>query len=158
VEDILAFAPSGASVIVNDRVDVARIAGAAGVHLGQEDLPADDARRILGPDATIGVSTHTAQQALAASKLPVDYIAVGPVFPTTTRKNPSPAVGIEALQAITRSVPKPVVAIGGITLENCGLVYAAGADSVAVIRGLLDAPDVAARVREWLQYNQSWPS
>jgi thiamine-phosphate pyrophosphorylase len=155
VERIIAHAPRGALVIVNDRVDVAKIAGAGGVHLGQEDIPAEEARRILGPGATIGLSTHNTVQAAQAEHLPVDYIAVGPVFATLTRRNPSPVVGIEGLRAISQTAGKPIVAIGGITLDNASQVFEAGASSAAVIRDILQTTDVAARVREWMQqYNQ----
>jgi thiamine-phosphate pyrophosphorylase len=154
VERIIAHAPRGALVIVNDRVDVAKISGAGGVHLGQEDIPADEARRILGTGATIGLSTHNAVQATRAEQLPVDYIAVGPVFTTFSRKNPSPVVGIDGLRTISQAAGKPIVAIGGITLDNAPQVFKAGAHSVAVIRDILQTTDVAARVREWMQYNQ----
>ena len=114
VESILKRAPADASVIVNDRVDVARITGAAGVHLGQRDIGVVEARRILGPGQIIGFSTHNLEQALAASKLPADYIAVGPIFPTSTKLNAEPVVGLEKLATICKAVQKPVVAIGGI--------------------------------------------
>jgi thiamine-phosphate pyrophosphorylase len=156
VEQIMCLAPPDALVIVNDRVDIARIARAGGVHLGQEDLPAEEARRILGPDATIGVSTHTLEQAVEGTAMPVDYVAVGPVFETLTKKKPGKVVGIEGLQRISQTIEKPIVAIGGITRENSRQAFAAGAHSVAVIRGLLDTPDVAANVRAWLQCCQSW--
>ncbi len=149
VEQILAIAPGGSQVLVNDRVDIAAIAGAAGVHLGQEDLPVDAARRMLGPGRLVGFSTHNFGQAVEADALPVDYIAVGPIFQTSTKKNPDPVVGIAELGRICRAVRKPVVAIGGITIETVGPVIAAGAASVAVIRDLLAAPDISARVREY---------
>ena len=154
VERIMTLAPEAAHVIVNDRVDVARIAGAGGVHLGQDDIPVTAARQILGPHATIGLSTHNLEQAAEAEQLAVDYIAVGPIFATFSRKNPSPVVGIDGLRAISRTVRKPIVAIGGITLDNAQQVLNAGAISVAVIRDLLQTADIATRVREWIQYNQ----
>jgi thiamine-phosphate pyrophosphorylase len=150
VERILSFAPPEAMVIVNDRVDVARIAGAAGVHLGQTDLGAVEARRILGAGRIVGLSTHSEEQALAAGKLPVDYVAVGPIFPTSTKENPDPVVGIGRLAGICKSIEKPVVAIGGIRLENAHEVFEAGASSVAVISAILSAPDIAASVRRWI--------
>ena len=150
VESILKRAPADASVIVNDRVDVARITGAAGVHLGQRDIGVVEARRILGPGQIIGFSTHNLEQALAASKLPADYIAVGPIFPTSTKLNPEPVVGLEKLATICKSVHKPVVAIGGIQLENAADVLAAGPRSIAVVSDLLSAADIQARVREWI--------
>lgn len=151
VERILEVAPSGARVIVNDRVDVARIAAAAGVHLGQSDLPAPAARQILGPDRIIGFSTHSVEQALEADKLAIDYIAVGPIFSTPTKQNAEPVVGVETLAAICRSVRKPVVAIGGIKLENAAQILQAGAQSIAVISGLLRSADIRAGVRAWVE-------
>jgi len=150
VESILKRAPADASVIVNDRVDVARITGAAGVHLGQSDIGVVEARRILGPDRIIGFSTHNLDQALAASKLPADYIAVGPIFPTSTKSDAEPVVGLEKLATICKAVQKPVVAIGGIRLENAAEVLAAGPHSIAVVSDLLAAADIRARVREWI--------
>ncbi len=152
VERILKRAPSDARVIVNDRADVARIAGAAGVHLGQDDLSPADARRVLGAGRILGYSTHNLDQAEAADGLPADYIAAGPVFPTSTKLNADPVLGLEKLAAICRIVHKPVVAVGGIKLENVRDVLQAGAHSVAVIRDLLDSSDVAARAREWVKY------
>jgi len=150
VESILKRAPADASVIVNDRVDVARITGAAGVHLGQSDIGVVEARRILGPGQIIGFSTHNLEQALAASKLPADYIAVGPIFPTSTKLNAEPVVGLEKLATICKAVQKPVVAIGGIRLKNAAEVLAAGPHSIAVVSDLLSAADIQARVREWI--------
>jgi thiamine-phosphate pyrophosphorylase len=147
VERILLFAPSDGRVVVNDRVDVALLAGAAGVHLGQTDLPPAAARQILGPGRIIGFSTHNFEQAVEADSLPVDYIAVGPVFETSTKDNPDPVVGVEKLAIICRAVKKPVVAIGGITLDNAKAALGAGAASVAVIRDLLAHEDVAQRTR-----------
>jgi len=151
VESILSLAPKDAEVIVNDRVDVALIAGAGGVHLGQTDLPAIEARQILGPNRIIGVSTHNLEQALEAARLPVDYLAVGPIFPTATKENPDPVVGLEKLGAICKAVRKPVVAIGGIKLQDAAAVLAAGAQSVAVIHDVLGAPHIPERVGEWIQ-------
>ena len=147
VERILSFAPPDGRVVVNDRVDVALLAGAAGVHLGQTDLPPAAARQILGPGRIIGFSTHNLEQAVEADSLPVDYIAVGPVFATWTKDNPDPVVGVEKLAIICRAVKKPVVAIGGITLDNAKAALSAGAASVAVIRDLLAHEDVAQRTR-----------
>ena len=147
VERILLFAPSDGRVVVNDRVDVALLAGAAGVHLGQTDLPPAAARRILGPGRIIGFSTHNLEQAVEADNLPVDYIAVGPVFATSTKDNPDPVVGVEKLAIICLAVKKPVVAIGGITLDNAKAALSAGAASVAVIGDLLAHEDVAQRTR-----------
>ena len=151
VEAVLALAPSDAIVIVNDRTDIALISGAAGVHLGQTDLAPDEARKILGPDHIVGYSTHNLQQALEARSFPVDYIAVGPVFRTTSKANPDPVVGLDGLKQIASAVNKPIVAIGGIKLDDVPNVLAAGAHSIAVIRSLLSAADVSARTREWLE-------
>ena len=147
VERILSFAPRGVEIIVNDRVDVALISGAGGVHLGQDDVPPVEARRILGLDRMIGFSTHNLQQAMRAEKLPVDYVAVGPIFLTATKEKPDAVVGLENLSAICEAIRKPVVAIGGIKLENAEDVLKAGATSVAVISDVLSAPDVASRVQ-----------
>ncbi len=150
VERILAFAPSDVRIIVNDRVDVALLSGAAGVHVGQTDLHPGAAREILGIDRIVGFSTHNLDQAREADQLDVDYIAVGPIFPTSTKANPDPVVGLHGLATISRAVHKPIVAVGGITRENARDVLNAGAHSVALIRDLLDCSDVEARTREWL--------
>jgi thiamine-phosphate pyrophosphorylase len=150
VETILAFAPSDAEVMVNDRADVALIAGAGGVHLGQTDLPPQEARRVLGEGRIVGLSTHNLQQALLADALPVDYIAVGPIFPTSTKDNPDPVVGLEDLAKICRAVQKPVVAIGGVRLENAEQVLNAGAVSIAVISDILNARQLSRRLHDWL--------
>ena len=150
VERILALAPSETRIIVNDRVDVAYLAGAAGVHVGQTDLPAAAARKLLGAQRIVGFSTHNLQQALEADHLPVDYIAVGPIFPTSTKQNPDPVIGLEGLATICRAVNKPVVAVGGIRIENAAEVLHAGAHSIAVIRDLLESTDVEARTRKWI--------
>jgi thiamine-phosphate pyrophosphorylase len=152
VERILAIAPADAHVIVNDRLDVALLAGAAGVHLGQTDLPPVLARKILGSDRIVGFSTHNLKQALEADQLPVDYVAIGPIFATTTKENADPVVGVDGLVAICRAVQKPVVAIGGIKFENAADVLRAGASSVAVIRDLLGHADVETRTREWVRH------
>ena len=150
VEAILKLASADARVIVNDRADVAVLAGASGVHLGQSDLPVAAARDVLGPDRIIGLSTHNLIQALEADQLPADYIAVGPVFPTSTKENAEPALGIETFGAICRAVKKPVVAIGGIKLENALEILNAGAHSIAVISDVLGASNIRDRVREWI--------
>jgi thiamine-phosphate pyrophosphorylase len=137
-------AAAGVPFIVNDRADVALLAGADGVHLGQDDLPVVAARRLLGPDALVGLSTHDADQAKEAFGQPVDLIAYGPVFSTHTKERPDPVVGLEALAAITRSSPVPVVAIGGITETTAAEVYRAGATWVAAISALVDAANPSA--------------
>ena len=155
VEAVLRLAPRNARTIVNDRADVARLTGAAGVHLGQEDLPPALARRVLSDGQCIGFSTHNLEQALEADRAPVDYIAVGPVFVTATKANAEPAVGLERLREICSRVHKPVVAIGGITLESAHDVLKCGAASVAVIRDVLGHANIADRVRGWVRHLES---
>jgi thiamine-phosphate pyrophosphorylase len=143
--------PFGARVIVNDRADVARLAGAAGVHVGQTDLPARAARAIVGPDALVGLSTHSVEEFDAGLRDPVSYLAVGPVFATATKDTGHAAVGLELVRhAAGRAVAIPIVAIGGIDLARAPSVIAAGAASVAVISDLMSG-DPAARVRQYLQ-------
>ena len=144
-------APLGARVIVNDRCDLALMAGAAGVHLGQHDLPISAARRLLGPSALIGLSTHDDRQVDAAVHQPLSYLAVGPVYPTRTKDTGHAAVGLEAVRRV-RAVAgeRPVVAIGGITLATSPEVIAAGAASVAVIADLLAGGDPARRVQKYV--------
>jgi thiamine-phosphate pyrophosphorylase len=155
VESVLRFAPAGAQVIVNDRVDVARLSGAAGVHLGQEDLAPQLARRVLAPEQDMGYSTHNLDQALDAESAPVDYIAVGPVFATSTKDNAAPVLGLERLREICSQVKKPVVAIGGINLERAHAVLDCGAVAVAVIRDVLGHGNVEERTREWIRQLES---
>ncbi len=137
---------------VNDRLDVAVAAAADVVHLGQDDLPLDDALRLraeLGrPDLVVGFSTHNAEQALAAASAGADYIGFGPVFATASKLNPDPVVGLEALADVCRAVSVPVVAIGGIALASVPAVAAAGASAVALISAVSAAPDPAAAGRQ----------
>lgn len=140
----------GVRLIVNDRADVALALGADGVHLGQDDLPPAAARELLGERAVIGFSTHNMEQAREAARLPVNYIAVGPVFETSSKENPDPAVGLEGLRRVRRVVGQiPLVAIGGVRPENLSEVLRAGADSVAVISLLLAGgpPEIETRTR-----------
>lgn len=131
----------GVRLIINDRVDLALALNADGVHLGQDDLPPAAARELLGPDAIIGYSTHNIEQATEAAQLPINYLAFGPVFPTASKQNPDPVVGLDLLRLVRARVPLlPLVAIGGITRENARAVLNAGADSVAVIAALLSPP------------------
>ena len=155
VEEALKFAPRGTSIVVNDRSDVARLAGAAGVHLGQQDLSPTLARMTLAPGQFVGYSTHSLSQAMDADREPVDYIAVGPIFATTTKVNPDPVVGLDRLREICSKVGRPVVAIGGITLETARDVLACGATSVAAIGDLLRHRNIAARTREWINHLES---
>ena len=145
---------AGAQLIVNDRADVATLAAAAGVHVGQEDLAPAAVRRLIGPDRIIGFSTHDVAQLDHAVQQPVDYVAVGPVFGTASKNTGYDAVGlglVEAAAARARPRGLQVVAIGGITLERAADVIRAGADSVAIISDLLTTDDPRARVREFLR-------
>lgn len=138
---------AGCRVIINDRADIALAVEADGVHVGQEDLPLEAARRVLGPDKVIGVSTHDPAQALAAARGGADYIGFGPLFGTNTKATGYTARGLDQLREIRALVSLPVVAIGGITIERAATALAAGADAVAMISELVLADDVAARVR-----------
>ena len=141
-----------ASVIVNDRVDVARLCNAAGVHVGQEDLPPSVARDQLGPAAIVGYSTHSVAQVEAALREPVSYVAVGPVFGTSTKDTGYNAVGLELVAAAARLAGSmPIVAIGGVTLDNARSAIDAGAAAVAVISGLCGGRDAEARVKAYLR-------
>jgi thiamine-phosphate pyrophosphorylase len=131
----------GARLIINDRVDIALALKADGVHLGRTDIPVAAARRLLGKEAIIGFSTHNMEQAKLATNLPVDYLAFGPIFPTSTKENPEPVTGLVAMSEVATSKGRlPLVAIGGITLENAREVLKAGADTVAVITELVADP------------------
>lgn len=141
---------AGGTLIVNDRADVALAMGAEGVHLGQEDLPAASARSILPKGVIIGLSTHSIAQVKAADRELVDYIAFGPIFATGSKENPDPVVGLSGLTEARKVTQKPLVAIGGITLQNARSVIHAGANSVAVIGALLSAPDVGEQARKFL--------
>jgi thiamine-phosphate pyrophosphorylase len=144
---------NGVQLIINDRVDVALAVGADGVHLGQDDLPPDAARNLLGPTAILGYSTHNIEQALEAVTLPIDYLAIGPIFPTNTKSDTAPVLGLDGLRAVRRAIGDfPLVAIGGITQLNAREAIEAGADSVAVISGLLSSPNrIAEMTRNLLQ-------
>jgi thiamine-phosphate pyrophosphorylase len=141
-----------AAIIINDRADIARLSGAGGVHVGQDDLPPADARQLLGGEAVVGYSTHSVPQISMALSEPVTYIAVGPVFGTRTKDTGYTAVGIGLVEAAVRAAGnRPIVAIGGITLDTAPAVLAAGASSVAVISDLLAGNDPAGRVRAYVQ-------
>ncbi len=127
-------------LIMNDRADLCVAAGFAGVHVGQDDLSPDDAREVIGPGLMLGVSTHNPEQVVAADQTSADYIAIGPVFETSSKANPDPVIGVEGVRAARRLTRKPLVAIGGITRANCRAVMDAGADSVAVISDLIRDP------------------
>jgi thiamine-phosphate pyrophosphorylase len=124
----------GVRLIINDRVDIALAIKADGVHLGQDDLPPDVARRLLGAEAIIGFSTHNLEQARLAGKMPVDYVAIGPIFETSTKDTTDPPVGLQGLSLVRQALGTvPLVAVGGITSLNRQKVLDAGADAVAVI-------------------------
>jgi thiamine-phosphate pyrophosphorylase len=146
--------PLGIPLIINDRADIAARLG-AGLHVGQDDLTPSDCRRVIGSQCTLGFSTHNPEQLQTAADEPVDYVAFGPVFPTQSKQRPDPLVGLAGLRAARLLTRKPLVAIGGITLENCRQAFDAGADSVAVIAGLLPEaltlPSLKERMEQWQQ-------
>ncbi len=132
------------TLIMNDRADLALAAGFDGVHVGQDDLPVDAVRRIVGPAMIIGTSTHNPEQLRVADQTDADYLAIGPVFATASKENPDPVVGLEGVRSARSLTTKPLVAIGGITRANCLSVLNAGADSVAVISDLVNNPRASA--------------
>lgn len=150
-------AEAGVPFIVDDRADFALLLD-AGLHVGQDDLAPRDARKLLGSGRTLGFSSHSAQQLAAAGGEAVDYVALGPVFGTASKRNPDPVIGVEEIRRCRPLVEQPLVAIGGITRANAREVWNAGADSVAVIAGLLPGPHEPAsaaflrhRMEEWQQ-------
>ncbi len=155
---LVALAAShSATVIINDRADVARLSGASGVHVGQDDLSPDEARMVAGAEVCIGLSTHTRAQVDAAVEATIDYLAVGPVYGTITKDTGYSPVGLDLVRyaagraAVRAGGLLPVVAIGGVTLERAAEIIAAGASSVAVISDLLAAGDPASRVRAFVE-------
>jgi thiamine-phosphate pyrophosphorylase len=143
--------PAGCLLLINDRADIALAVDADGVHIGQEDLPLDAARTVLGPHKIIGVSTHDADQAVTAERGGADYLGFGPVFGTNTKATGYTARGLDQLRAIRVLVRLPIVAIGGITVERAPSALAAGADAVAMISDLVLADDVTDKVRGTLE-------
>jgi thiamine-phosphate pyrophosphorylase len=141
----------GVTFVVNDRADVALAAEASGVHVGREDLGAEAARFVIGHGKLLGVSTHNVEQFKQAADTSADYVAVGPVFSTSTKANPDPVVGIELIRQVRSLTDKPIVAIGGITLERAAEVIRAGADCVAVISDILLAPEPGKRARQYVE-------
>ena len=139
-----------AQFVINDRVDLVLAVRAHGVHLGQDDLPVPVARDLLGEEAIIGLSTHNRQQFLEAQAQDLDYIAMGPIFSTSTKETENQPLGIEALGALIADSRHPVVAIGGISLEKAPQLWTAGADSVAVISDIANAADPAQQVSRYL--------
>lgn len=133
-------------IIVNDRADIALAVGADGLHLGQTDMPPEAARRLLGERAIIGYSTHSVEQAIEAVAMPIDYVAIGPVFATPTKENPDPVVGLRGVAAVRARIGDlPLVAIGGIGVESMPSVIAAGATSAAIVSGIVKG-DIAANM------------
>ena len=142
--------PIGVHFIVNDRADVTTLAGASGVHVGQDDLGVEQAREVIGDDKWVGVSTHNAGQFRSALETSADYIAVGPVFSTGSKENPDPVVGVGFVRETRGMTDRPIVAIGGITLERAAEVIEAGGDSVAIISDILGAENVVKRARQYV--------
>lgn len=149
---------AGAVFVINDRADFATLLG-AGLHIGQDDMPPRDARNLIGADSVLGFSSHNPAQLCAAGGEPVDYVALGPIFTTASKENPDPVVGIEQLPECRALLEKPLVAIGGITVENAPSVWAAGANTVAIIGGLLPesggAAELRKRMEEWRALGRS---
>jgi thiamine-phosphate pyrophosphorylase len=149
------LAERGALFFVNDRPDIAFLSGASGVHVGQNDLPATEARAVMGKGKLLGISTHNLEQFRAAAATDADYIALGPVFATDSKANPDPVVGTAMIQLARKLTAKPIVAIGGITFERAREVIEAGADSIAVISDVLRAKDPAKRAQQFLDLLES---
>jgi thiamine-phosphate pyrophosphorylase len=143
--------PAGVPVVVNDRVDVALAAGADGVHVGEDDLPVADARRLVGPERIVGASAGTVEEARRAEQEGADYLGVGPVFPTATKADAGEAIGLDGLRKIVAAVRVPVVGIGGITVENAAQVVLAGAAGVAVVSAVAGADDMVEATRRLRQ-------
>ncbi len=145
-----AAADLDALLIVNDRCDLAMAVDADGVHLGQDDLPYEQARRLLGPDKLIGISTHNAEQVKEAERLKPDYIGFGPIFTPGSKKDHDPVVGIEGLAGIRPLTSRPIFAIGGIQLDRVRSVMQSGANGIAVVSAILSAADVKRAVRDFI--------
>jgi thiamine-phosphate pyrophosphorylase len=137
------FPAADSCLILNDRVSLWTASGFEGIHVGQQDSPPLLVRQMVGEKALVGLSTHNEAQLRAASESPVDYLAIGPVFPTSSKLNPDPVIGIEGIRSARSLTTKPLIGIGGITSANCTEVVAAGADSVAVISDLLPRPGLS---------------
>ncbi len=147
IRELVAGRATPIRLIMNDRADIALAAGLDGVHVGQDDLSPSSVRRVIGQERGLGVSTHNPEQLRLADESDADYLAIGPVFGTTSKERPDPVVGLEGVRAARALTRKPLVAIGGITPANCASVIAAGADSVAVISAILPQPEVSASQR-----------
>jgi thiamine-phosphate pyrophosphorylase len=139
------FPSVDSTIILNDRAHLCAAARSDGVHVGQDDISPSEVRVMIGPDRYLGVSTHNETQFAAAARGPADYLAIGPIFSTSSKQNPDPVVGLSGLKAVRTLTSKPLVAIGGISLENVQSVFDAGADSVALISALLPSHDRSAR-------------
>ena len=144
------LSPLELSFVVNDRPDIAALVGANGVHVGQEDLGVEESRRVLGAGRLVGVSTHNLEQFQSATASSADYIAVGPIFATGTKSNPDAVVGTEFIRKVRPLTDKPIVAIGGVTLQRAPEIIKAGADCVAAISDILGAPEPAMRARQYI--------
>ena len=154
-KEVMLFARErNVKIIINDRVDIALAIGADGVHLGQDDLPPTEARKILGEKAIIGFSTHNIEQAIEAVLLPINYLAIGPIFATTTKENADPVIGIEGLLKVRQAIGNfPLVAIGGIDFENARHILANGADSIAVISAILNpSAKISDNIRHFIKH------
>jgi thiamine-phosphate pyrophosphorylase len=151
LEAVEAAREVGVEIVVNDRADVALAVGAAGVHVGQDDLSPSLARKVLGPDAIVGCSTHSVDEAREADRGPASYVAIGPVFATPTKTSPYHPLGPEGVARVRQAVSKPLVAIGGISEDNGRAVVDAGADSLAVISALMSASDLDAAARRLME-------
>jgi thiamine-phosphate pyrophosphorylase len=147
-EAVEASRAAGVPLLVNDRPDIARLVGADGVHVGQDDLCPADVRRILPAPALVGISVHNTAQLEAAARAPVDYVAVGPVFPTTSKARPDPVVGLDFVRQARTRTALPLVVIGGIRRENALPTFEAGADGIALISALLSRADLAEAAHE----------
>ncbi|SHJ24422.1 thiamine-phosphate pyrophosphorylase [Desulfatibacillum alkenivorans DSM 16219] len=132
----------GVPLIINDRADIALAVGAAGLHIGQTDMPYKDARRIMGPEAIVGLSVENMDQVKEAAFLDADYLGVGPIFATQTKPDAAPAIGLEGLAEIRRITKTPLIAIGSVNLSNAADVIRAGADGLAVVSAICSQPDI----------------
>lgn len=146
---------TGTKVIINDRVDIALLSGADGVHLGQDDVPAQDARRLMGSGKVIGVTAKTQEQAKAAEAAGADYLGSGAWFPTSTKQDAVP-ITQERYREILEAVSIPDVAVGGITVENCGVPLACGCDGLAVSSGIMKATDISGTVQRFRRILDTW--
>jgi len=147
---------AGAALIVNDNPYLAREIDADGVHIGQDDFPPDIVREVVGPDKIVGLSTHSKQQAIAATSWPIDYIGIGPVYPTTSKASEYKPVGTSLIRWARQHIPLPTVAIGGIAEDTIPDVLAAGATNVAMIGALMEAQDISQRARELRELADSY--